>query len=206
MDIDFDAAENGGASREPVSYYVVEYSADGTDWQTVDDLYYIVGTDMVSAGTEARIPGTYDFGQKGYAFGRLENPGQGEAVCTYITTRNPQNLRYRVRAVYASTNSLISKETAKTAVPVSNGTSDVVDVAGSDGNLFKVYPTYASSTVTIESASALGGTISIYSMGGALAAQTQGQGANTQAIDISPLPTGAYILRVQDKTAYFFKR
>lgn len=206
VDIDFDAAEGGGASREPVSYYVVEYSANGTDWKAVEDMYYIVGTDMMPAGAEARIPGTYDFGQKGFAFGRQEGPEQTKAVCTYVTKQNPQNLQYRVRAVYASSNNLITKEAAKTAAPISNGTSAVMDITDKTADVFTAYPTYATSSVTVESSDILSDNIEIYGLNGALVMQMQGQRTNVQTIDITSIPKGAYILRIGGKTAYFFKK
>lgn len=206
VDIDFDAADDGGASREPVSYYVVESSADNHVWHTVEDLYYIVGSRMVAAGTEAHIPGTYDFGQKGYAFGRRESPEQTTAVCTYITKQNPQNLQYRVRAVYASSNNLITKEAAKTAAPISNGTSAVMDITDKTADVFTAYPTYATSSVTVESSDILSDNIEIYGLNGALVMQMQGQRTNVQTIDITSIPKGAYILRIGGKTAYFFKK
>lgn len=206
VDIDFDAAEGGGASREPVSYYVVEYSANGTDWKAVEDMYYIVGTDMRPAGAEARIPGTYDFGQKGFAFGRQEGPEQTKAVCTYVTKHNPQNLQYRVRAVYASSNNLITKETDKTAAPIHNGTSAVMDIRNDKADVFKAYPTYATSSVTIESSDILSDNVEIYGLNGVRVMQMQGQGANVQTVDITSIPAGAYILRIGGKTAYFFKK
>lgn len=206
VDIDFDAADDGGASREPVSYYVVESSVDNHVWHTVEDLYYIVGSRMVAAGTEAHIPGTYDFGQKGFSFGRRESPEQTTAVCTYITKQNPQNLQYRVRAVYASSNNLITKETAKTAAPINNGTSIIEDIDGTSSNAFKVYPTYATSAITIENPGTLNGIIGIYSLNGALVMQVQGQNSTTQTIEITSIPVGMYIIRVEGKAAYFFKK
>ena len=81
-----------------------------------------------------------------------------------------------------------------------------MDITDKTADVFTAYPTYATSSVTVESSDILSDNIEIYGLNGALVMQMQGQRTNVQTIDITSIPKGAYILRIGGKTAYFFKK
>lgn len=205
VDIDFDAADDGGTSREPVSYYVIEQSSDGNNWQPIQNLYYTVGSSMIAADTDAHIPGTYNFDNKGFAFGHRDNPSQSKVVATYISSVDPKNKKYRVRAVYASTNALITAETDKTASPVGNGTSAVDDIIGGN-NQVNVYPTITNSNITLSSEVILSGEILVYDICGNICVREPANEQNEQTIDLSHISSGMYLVKVNNETHRIIKR
>lgn len=81
-----------------------------------------------------------------------------------------------------------------------------MDITDKTADVFTAYPTYATSSVTIESSDILSDNVEIYGLNGVRVMQMQGQGANVQTVDITSIPAGAYILRIGGKTAYFFKK
>ncbi|MCI6394078.1 MAG: T9SS type A sorting domain-containing protein [Bacteroidales bacterium] len=212
VDLDFDRA-TAANSNEPVSYFLVEYSTDGGNTfntlnkfnllkQGEDYHYYPVEV------TNGQVPGNYKFGggdtykfgsdtpsEKGYALREKANPGDHKCVLYYYTTTNPSGFKYRITAVYASTNARIRKTASTNAENFNGGTTGIGDATGYS---LSVYPVPATTTVTVTSPEAIE-SVRIFSTAGAEVAHVAGEKDYTQSVDVSTLAPGVYMLVVNEQ-------
>lgn len=213
VDLDFDRA-TAANSDEPVSYYLVEYSTDGGNTfntlnkfnllkQGEDYHYYPVEI------TTGQVPGNYKFGgsdkykfgidtpsEKGYALREKANYATDhECVLYYYTNTNPSGYKYRITAVYASTNARISKSANTTATATIVGTTGISDATGYS---LSVYPVPATTAVTVTSPEAIE-SVRIFSTAGAEVARVAGEKDYSQSVDVSTLAPGVYLLVVNEQ-------
>lgn len=213
VDLDFDRA-TAANSNEPVSYFLVEYSTDGGNTfntlnkfnllkQGEDYHYYPVEV------TTGQVPGNYKFGgsdtykfgidtpsEKGYALREKANPATDhKCVLYYYTNTNPSGYKYRITAVYASTNARISKSANTTATATIVGTTGISDATGYS---LSVYPVPATTAVTVTSPEAIE-SVRIFSTAGAEVARVAGEKDYTQSVDVSTLAPGVYMLVVNEQ-------
>lgn len=212
VDLDFDRA-TAANSNEPVSYFLVEYSTDGGNTfntlnkfnllkQGEDYHYYPVEV------TNGQVPGNYKFGggdtykfgsdtpsEKGYALREKANPGDHKCVLYYYTTTNPSGFKYRITAVYASTNARIRKTASTNAENFNGGTTGIGDATGYS---LSVYPVPATTAVTVTSPEAIE-SVRIFSTAGAEVAHVAGEKDYTQSVDVSTLAPGVYLLVVNEQ-------
>lgn len=212
VDLDFDRA-TAANSDEPVSYFLVEYSTDGGNTfntlnkfnllkQGEDYHYYPVEV------TNGQVPGNYKFGggdtykfgsdtpsEKGYALREKANPGDHKCVLYYYTTTNPSGFKYRITAVYASTNARIRKTASTNAENFNGGTTGIGDATGYS---LSVYPVPATTAVTVTSPEAIE-SVRIFSTAGAEVAHVAGEKDYTQSVDVSTLAPGVYLLVVNEQ-------
>lgn len=212
VDLDFDRA-TAANSNEPVSYFLVEYSTDGGNTfntlnkfnllkQGEDYHYYPVEV------TNGQVPGNYKFGggdtykfgsdtpsEKGYALREKANPGDHKCVLYYYTTTNPSGFKYRITAVYASTNARIRKTASTNAENFNGGTTGIGDATGYS---LSVYPVPATTAVTVTSPEAIE-SVRIFSTAGAEVARVAGEKDYTQSVDVSTLAPGVYMLVVNEQ-------
>lgn len=213
VDLDFDRA-TAANSNEPVSYFLVEYSTDGgATFNTLNKFnllkqgedyhYYPVEV------TTGQVPGNYKFGgsdtykfgidtpsEKGYALREKANPATDhKCVLYYYTKDNPSGYKYRITAVYASTNARIRKTASTNAENFTGGTTGISDATGYS---LSVYPVPATTAVTVTSPEAIE-SVRIFSTAGAEVARVAGEKDYTQSVDVSTLAPGVYLLVVNEQ-------
>lgn len=213
VDLDFDRA-TAANSNEPVSYFLVEYSTDGgATFNTLNKFnllkqgedyhYYPVEV------TTGQVPGNYKFGgsdtykfgidtpsEKGYALREKANPATDhKCVLYYYTNTDPSGFKYRITAVYASTNARIRKTASTNAENFTGGTTGISDATGYS---LSVYPVPATTAVTVTSPEAIE-SVRIFSTAGAEVARVAGEKDYTQSVDVSTLAPGVYLLVVNEQ-------
>lgn len=213
VDLDFDRA-TAANSDEPVSYFLVEYSTDGgKTFNTLNKFNLLKqGEDYHHYPVEVingQVPGNYKFGgsdtykfgidtpsEKGYALREKANPATDhKCVLYYYTNTNPSGYKYRITAVYASTNARISKSANTTATATIVGTTGISDATGYS---LSVYPVPATTAVTVTSPEAIE-SVRIFSTAGAEVARVAGEKDYTQSVDVSTLAPGVYMLVVNEQ-------
>ena len=218
VDLDFDRA-TAANSNEPVSYFLVEYSTDGgATFNTLnkfnllkqgEDYHYYPVEVPNGQIPEGQVPGNYKFGgsdtykfgidtpsEKGYALREKANPATDhKCVLYYYTTTNPSGYKYRITAVYASTNARIRKTASTNAENFNGGTTGISDATGYS---LSVYPVPATTAVTVTSPEAIE-SVRIFSTAGAEVARVAGEKDYTQSVDVSTLAPGVYMLVVNEQ-------
>lgn len=213
VDLDFDRA-TAANSDEPVSYFLVEYSTDGgATFNTLNKFNLLKqGEDYHHYPVEVtngQVPGNYKFGgsdtykfgidtpsEKGYALREKANPATDhKCVLYYYTTTNPSGYKYRITAVYASTNARIRKTASTNAENFNGGTTGISDATGYS---LSVYPVPATTAVTVTSPEAIE-SVRIFSTAGAEVARVAGEKDYTQSVDVSTLAPGVYLLVVNEQ-------
>ncbi len=209
VDLDFDRALPAQSS-EPVSYFLVEVSTDGgSSYKTLSNFellkqgedyhYYPVEV------TNGQVPGQYKFGttaadspsEKGYAMREKANLATDhKCVLYYYTNAKPSGYKYRITAVYASTNARISKSANTTATATIVGTSGIGDATGYS---LSAYPVPATTEVTVTSPEAIRD-IRVFSNTGAEVARVAGEDSYTQSVDVSTLASGVYMIVINEQT------
>ncbi len=214
VDLDFDRA-TAANSDEPVSYFLVEYSTDGgATFNTLNKFNLLKqGEDYHHYPVEVtngQVPGNYKFGvsdtykfgidtpgEKGYALREKANHAtEHKCVLYYYTNVNPSDFKYRITAVYASTNARIRKTASTNAENVIGGTTGIGDATGYS---LSAYPVPATTAVTVTSPEAIE-SVRIFSTAGAEVARVAGEKDYTQSVDISTLSPGVYMLVVNEQT------
>lgn len=213
VDLDFDRA-TAANSNEPVSYFLVEYSTDGgATFNTLNKFNLLKqGEDYHHYPVEVttgQVPGNYKFGgsdtykfgidtpsEKGYALREKANPATDhKCVLYYYTNVNPSGYKYRITAVYASTNARIRKTASTNAENFNGGTTGISDATGYS---LSVYPVPATTAVTVTSPEAIE-SVRIFSTAGAEVARVAGEKDYTQSVDVSTLAPGVYMLVVNEQ-------
>ena len=213
VDLDFDRA-TAANSDEPVSYFLVEYSTDGgATFNTLNKFNLLKqGEDYHHYPVEVtngQVPGNYKFGwsdtykfgidtpsEKGYALREKANPATDhKCVLYYYTNTNPSGFKYRITAVYASTNARIRKTASTNAENFNGGTTGIGDATGYS---LSVYPVPATTAVTVTSPEAIE-SVRIFSTAGAEVARVAGEKDYTQSVDVSTLAPGVYMLVVNEQ-------
>ena len=210
VDLDFDRAL-AAQSPEPVSYFLVEVSTDGgATFNTLSNFNLLKqGEDYhhypVNV-TNGQVPGQYKFGttnvgdspsEKGYALREHANHAtEFPCVLYYYSNADPSNFKYRVTAVYASTNARIRKTASNNAENIIGGTSGIGDATGYS---LSAYPVPATTEVTVTSPEAIRD-IRVFSTSGAEVVRIAGEEGYTQSVDISNLAPGMYMLVVNEQT------
>ncbi len=214
VDLDFDRA-TAANSDEPVSYFLVEYSTDGgATFNTLNKFNLLKqGEDYHHYPVEVtngQVPGNYKFGvsdtykfgidtpgEKGYALREKANHAtEHKCVLYYYTNVNPSDFKYRITAVYASTNARIRKTASTNAENVIGGTTGIGDATGYS---LSAYPVPATTAVTVTSPEAIE-SVRIFSTAGAEVARVAGEKDYTQSVDVSTLAPGVYMLVVNEQT------
>lgn len=213
VDLDFDRA-TAANSNEPVSYFLVEYSTDGgANFNTLNKFnllkqgedYHYYPVEI----TTGQVPGNYKFGgsdtykfgidtpsEKGYALREKANPATDhKCVLYYYTKDNPSGYKYRITAVYASTNARIRKTASTNAENFTGGTTGISDATGYS---LSVYPVPATTAVTVTSPEAIE-SVRIFSTAGAEVARVAGEKDYSQSVDVSTLAPGVYLLVVNEQ-------
>lgn len=213
VDLDFDRA-TAANSNEPVSYFLVEYSTDGGNTFNTLNKFNLLkqGEDYHHYPVEittGQVPGNYKFGksdtykfgidtpsEKGYALREKANPATDhKCVLYYYTNVNPSGYKYRITAVYASTNARIRKTASTNAENFTVGTTGISDATGYS---LSVYPVPATTAVTVTSPEAIE-SVRIFSTAGAEVARVAGEKDYTQSVDVSTLAPGVYLLVVNEQ-------
>ena len=213
VDLDFDRA-TAANSDEPVSYFLVEYSTDGgATFNTLNKFNLLKqGEDYHHYPVEVtngQVPGNYKFGvsdtykfgidtpgEKGYALREKANHAtEHKCVLYYYTNVNPSDFKYRITAVYASTNARIRKTASTNAENVIGGTTGIGDATGYS---LSAYPVPATTAVTVTSPEAIE-SVRIFSTAGAEVARVAGEKDYTQSVDVSTLAPGVYMLVVNEQ-------
>lgn len=213
VDLDFDRA-TAANSNEPVSYFLVEYSTDGGNTFNTLNKFNLLkqGEDYHHYPVEittGQVPGNYKFGksdtykfgidtpsEKGYALREKANPATDhKCVLYYYTNVNPSGYKYRITAVYASTNARIRKTASTNAENFTGGTTGISDATGYS---LSVYPVPATTAVTVTSPEAIE-SVRIFSTAGAEVARVAGEKDYTQSVDVSTLAPGVYMLVVNEQ-------
>lgn len=208
VDLDFDRALPAQSS-EPVSYFLVEVSTDGgNSYKTLSNFNLLKqGEDYhyyPEKITNGQVPGQYKFGttaadspsEKGYAMREAHYATDHECVLYYYTNTNPSGYKYRITAVYASTNARISKSANTTATATIVGTSGIGDATGYS---LSAYPVPATTEVTVTSPEAIRD-IRVFSSTGAEVARVAGEDSYTQSVDVSTLASGVYMIVINEQT------
>lgn len=208
VDLDFDRALPAQSS-EPVSYFLVEVSTDGgNSYKTLSNFNLLKqGEDYhyyPEKITNGQVPGQYKFGttaadspsEKGYAMREAHYATDHECVLYYYTNTNPSDYKYRITAVYASTNARISKSANTTATATIVGTSGIGDATGYS---LSAYPVPATTEVTVTSPEAIRD-IRVFSSTGAEVARVAGEDSYTQSVDVSTLASGVYMIVINEQT------
>lgn len=132
--------------------------------------------------------------------GKAAPDAKDVCVAYYYTNENPQNYRYRAVAHYAAGNETIHKEAYTTAVaPLDMTTTGVDNIAGDNEGNLSIYPVPAESTVTINAPVGISN-VKVFSLSGSLVLDVNGEGNNTQTIDVSMLTPGVYMVAVNSLT------
>ena len=213
VDLDFDRA-TAANSDEPVSYFLVEYSTDGgATFNTLNKFNLLKqGEDYHHYPVEVtngQVPGNYKFGgsdtykfgidtpgEKGYALREKANPATDhKCVLYYYTNTNPSGFKYRITAVYASTNARIRKTASTNAENFTGGTTGIGDATGYS---LSAYPVPTTTAVTVTSPEAIE-SVRIFSTAGAEVARVAGEKDYTQSVDVSTLAPGVYMLVVNEQ-------
>ena len=213
VDLDFDRA-TAANSNEPVSYFLVEYSTGGGNTFNTLNKFNLLkqGEDYHHYPVEitnGQVPGNYKFGgsdtykfgidtpsEKGYALREKANPATDhKCVLYYYTNVNPSGYKYRITAVYASTNARIRKTASTNAENFTGGTTGISDATGYS---LSVYPVPATTAVTVTSPEAIE-SVRIFSTAGAEVARVAGEKDYTQSVDVSTLAPGVYLLVVNEQ-------
>lgn len=213
VDLDFDRA-TAANSDEPVSYFLVEVSTDGgNSYKTLSNFNLLKqGEDYhyyPEEITNGQVPGNYKFGkndkykfgidtpsEKGYALREKANPATDhKCVLYYYTNTDPSGFKYRITAVYASTNARIRKTASTNAENFTGGTTGISDATGYS---LSVYPVPATTAVTVTSPEAIE-SVRIFSTAGAEVARVAGEKDYTQSVDVSTLAPGVYLLVVNEQ-------
>ena len=213
VDLDFDRA-TAANSNEPVSYFLVEYSTDGgATFNTLNKFNLLKqGEDYHHYPVEVtngQVPGNYKFGgsdtykfgidtpgEKGYALREKANHATDlKCVLYYYTNVNPSDFKYRITAVYASTNARIRKTASTNAENFTGGTTGIGDATGYS---LSAYPVPATTAVTVTSPEAIE-SVRIFSTAGAEVARVAGEKDYTQSVDVSTLAPGVYMLVVNEQ-------
>ena len=213
VDLDFDRA-TAANSDEPVSYFLVEYSTDGgATFNTLNKFNLLKqGEDYHHYPVEVtngQVPGNYKFGgsdtykfgidtpgEKGYALREKANPAADhKCVLYYYTNTDPSGFKYRITAVYASTNARIRKTASTNAENFTGGTTGIGDATGYS---LSAYPVPATTAVTVTSPEAIE-SVRIFSTAGAEVARVAGEKDYTQSVDVSTLAPGVYMLVVNEQ-------
>ena len=213
VDLDFDRA-TAANSDEPVSYFLVEYSTDGgATFNTLNKFNLLKqGEDYHHYPVEVtngQVPGNYKFGvsdtykfgidtpgEKGYALREKANHATDhKCVLYYYTNVNPSDFKYRITAVYASTNARIRKTASTNAENFTGGTTGIGDATGYN---LCAYPVPATTAVTVTSPEAIE-SVRIFSTAGAEVARVAGEKDYTQSVDVSTLAPGVYMLVVNEQ-------
>lgn len=214
VDLDFDRA-TAANSNEPVSYFLVEYSTGGGNTFNTLNKFNLLkqGEDYHHYPVEVtngQVPGNYKFGvsdntykfgldtpsEKGYALREKANPATDhKCVLYYYTNVNPSGYKYRITAVYASTNARIRKTASTNAENFNGGTTGISDATGYS---LSVYPVPATTAVTVTSPEAIE-SVRIFSTAGAEVARVAGEKDYTQSVDVSTLAPGVYMLVVNEQ-------
>lgn len=213
VDLDFDRA-TAANSNDPVSYFLVEVSTDGgNSYKTLSNFNLLKqGEDYHHYPVEittGKVPGNYKFGgsdtykfgidtpsEKGYALREKANPATDhKCVLYYYTNVNPSGYKYRITAVYASTNARIRKTASTNAENITGGTTGIGDATGYS---LSVYPVPATTAVTVTSPEAIE-SVRIFSTAGAEVAHVAGEKDYTQSVDVSTLAPGVYMLVVNEQ-------
>ena len=118
-----------------------------------------------------------------------------KCVLYYYTTTNPSGYKYRITAVYASTNARIRKTASTNAENFNGGTTGIGDATGYS---LSVYPVPATTAVTVTSPEAIE-SVRIFSTAGAEVARVAGEKDYTQSVDVSTLAPGVYMLVVNEQ-------
>lgn len=219
VDLDFDRA-TAANSNEPVSYFLVEYSTDGgATFNTLnkfnllkqgEDYHYYPVEVPNGQIPEGQVPGNYKFGgsdtykfgidtpsEKGYALREKANPATDhKCVLYYYTKDNPSGYKYRITAVYASTNARIRKTASTNAENFTGGTTGIGDATGYS---LSAYPVPATTEVTVTSPEAIRD-IRVFSSTGAEVARVAGEDSYTQSVDVSTLASGVYMIVINEQT------
>ena len=208
VDLDFDRALPAQSS-EPVSYFLVEVSTDdGRSYKTLSNFNLLKqGEDYhyyPEEITNGQVPGQYKFGttaadspsEKGYAMREAHYATDHECVLYYYTNANPSGYKYRITAVYASTNARISKSANTTATATIAGTTGISDATGYS---LSAYPVPATTEVTVTSPEAIRD-IRVFSSTGAEVARVAGEDSYTQSVDVSTLASGVYMIVINEQT------
>lgn len=209
VDLDFDRALPAQSS-EPVSYFLVEVSTDGgNSYKTLSNFELLKqGEDYhyyPEEITNGQVPGQYKFGttaadspsEKGYAMREKANYATDhKCVLYYYTNANPSGYKYRITAVYASTNARISKSANTTATATIAGTTGISDATGYS---LSAYPVPATTEVTVTSPEAIRD-IRVFSSTGAEVARVAGEDSYTQSVDVSTLASGVYMIVINEQT------
>lgn len=219
VDLDFDRA-TATNSNEPVSYFLVEYSTDGgATFNTLnkfnllkqgEDYHYYPVEVPNGQIPEGQVPGNYKFGgsdtykfgidtpsEKGYALREKANPATDhKCVLYYYTKDNPSGYKYRITAVYASTNARIRKTASTNAENFIAGTTGISDATGYS---LSAYPVPATTEVTVTSPEAIRD-IRVFSSTGAEVARVAGEDSYTQSVDVSTLASGVYMIVINEQT------
>lgn len=209
VDLDFDRALPAQSS-EPVSYFLVEVSTNGgSSYKTLSNFNLLKqGEDYhyyPEEITNGQVPGQYKFGttaadspsEKGYAMREKANYATDhECVLYYYTNANPSGYKYRITAVYASTNARISKSANTTATATIAGTTGIGDATGYS---LSAYPVPATTEVTVTSPEAIRD-IRVFSSTGAEVAHVAGEDSYTQSVDVSTLASGVYMIVINEQT------
>ena len=213
VDLDFDRA-TAANSDEPVSYFLVEYSTDGgATFNTLNKFNLLKqGEDYHHYPVEVtngQVPGNYKFGvsdtykfgidtpgEKGYALREKANYATDhKCVLYYYTNTDPSGFKYRITAVYASTNARIRKTASTNAENFTGGTTGISDATGYS---LSAYPVPATTAVTVTSPEAIE-SVRIFSTAGAEVARVAGEKDYTQSVDVSTLAPGVYMLVVNEQ-------
>lgn len=214
VDLDFNRA-TAANSDEPVSYFLVEYSTDGgATFNTLNKFNLLKqGEDYHHYPVEVtngQVPGNYKFGgsdtykfgidtpgEKGYALREKANPATDhKCVLYYYTNTNPSGFKYRITAVYASTNARIRKTASTNAENFTGGTTGIGDATGYS---LSAYPVPATTAVTVTSPEAIE-SVRIFSTAGAEVARVAGEKDYTQSVDVSTLAPGVYMIVINEQT------
>lgn len=209
VDLDFDRALPAQSS-EPVSYFLVEVSTDGgNSYKTLSNFNLLKqGEDYhyyPEKITNGQVPGQYKFGttaadspsEKGYAMREKANYATDhKCVLYYYTNVNPSGYKYRITAVYASTNARIRKTASTNAENFTGGTTGISDATGYS---LSVYPVPATTAVTVTSPEAIE-SVRIFSSTGAEVARVAGEDSYTQSVDVSTLASGVYMIVINEQT------
>lgn len=215
VDLDFDRA-TAANSNEPVSYFLVKYSTDGGNTFNTLNKFNLLkqGEDYHHYPVEittGQVPGNYKFGnksdtykfgidtpsEKGYALREKANPATDhKCVLYYYTNVNPSGYKYRITAVYASTNARIRKTASTNAENFTGGTTGISDATGYS---LSAYPVPATTEVTVTSPEAIRD-IRVFSSTGAEVARVAGEDSYTQSVDVSTLASGVYMIVINEQT------
>lgn len=159
---------------------------------------YRFGNEPAPAGARQQAPVSTD---KCYALYYMHNrPHEEDAfpcVAWHTQSTDPTGNIYRMTAHYAADNSFIRKsystETAATLPP--SPSTGVNDINAEAAGKVTAFPVPAEGPVTVTAPSAIN-SIEIYSTAGARVICIDGNDSLSQDIDISALPSGIYLLRV----------